>query len=124
MGRIESFRELIVWQKSHQLFLDIANDVELFPKKRVAWIIANQILRSSSSISANISEGFGRRSSADYIHFLVISRGSTTETHNWLIKCRDLGYITKTTVAERAGICNEILKMLNALIGSLQRKTS
>ena len=124
MGRIESFRELIVWQKSHQLFLDIANDVELFPKKRVAWIIANQILRSSSSISANISEGFGRRSSADYIHFLVISRGSTTETQNWLIKCRDLGYITKTVVAERAGICNEILKMLNALIGSLQRKTS
>ncbi len=54
MGRIESFRELTVWQKSHQLFLDIANDVELFPKKRVAWIIADQILRSSSSISANI----------------------------------------------------------------------
>jgi hypothetical protein len=48
MGRIESFRELTVWQKSHQLFLDIANDVELFPKKRVAWIIADQILRSSS----------------------------------------------------------------------------
>jgi four helix bundle protein len=110
--------------KIHQLFLDIANDVELFPKKRVAWIIADQILRSSSSISANISEGFGRRSSADYIHFLVISRGSTTETQNWLIKCRDLGYITKTVVAERAGICNEILKMLNALIGSLQQKIS
>ena len=124
MGRIESFRELTVWQKSHHLFLDIANDVELFPKKRVAWIIADQILRSSGSISANISEGFGRRNSADYIHFLVISRGSTTETHNWLIKCSDLVYITKTVVAERTGICNEILKMLNALIGSLQRKTS
>ena len=48
MGRIESFRELTVWQKSHQLFLDIANDVELFPKKRVARIIADQILRLSS----------------------------------------------------------------------------
>ena len=80
MGRIESFRELTVWQKSHQLFLDIANDVELFPQKRVAWIIVDQILRLSSFISANISEGFGRRSSAHYIHFLVISRGSTTET--------------------------------------------
>ena len=100
MGRIESFRELTVWQKSHQLFLDIANDVELFPKKRVAWIIADQILRSSGSISANISEGFDRRSSADYTHFLAISRGSATETQNWLIKCRDLGYITKTVVAE------------------------
>jgi len=54
MGRIKSFREFTIWQKSHQLFLDIVNDVELFPKKRVAWIIADQILRSSSSISANI----------------------------------------------------------------------
>ena len=69
MGRIESFRELIVWQKFHQLFLDIANDVELFPQKGVAWIIADQILRSSSSISTNISEGFGRRSSADLYPF-------------------------------------------------------
>ena len=124
MGRIESFRELTVWQKSHQLFLDIANDVELFPKKRAAWIIADQILRSSSSISANISEGFGRRTSADYIHFLVISRGSATETQNWLIKCSDLGYMTEEIFAERAGICSEIVKMLNALIGSLQQKTS
>ncbi|MBC2695027.1 MAG: four helix bundle protein [Desulfobacteraceae bacterium] len=104
--------------------MDIANDMELFPKKRVAWIISDQILRSSSSISANISEGFGLRSSSDYIHFLVISRGSTTETQNWLIKCRDLGYMTEEIFDERSGICSEIVKMLNALIGSLQRKIS
>jgi four helix bundle protein len=89
-----------------------------------AWIIADQTLRSSGSISANISEGFGRRSSADYTHFLAISRGSATETQNWLMKCRDLGYMTEEIFDERAGICNEILKMLNALIGSLQRKIS
>jgi four helix bundle protein len=121
---MESFRELTVWQKSHELFLKIANDVELFPKNRVGWIISDQILRSSSSISANISEGFGRRSSADYTHFLAISRGSTTETQNWLMKCRDLGYMTEGIFDERAGICSEIVKMLNALIGSLQRKRS
>jgi hypothetical protein len=39
---MESFRELTVWQKSHQLFLYIANDVELFPKKRAVWIVADQ----------------------------------------------------------------------------------
>lgn len=39
------FTDLIVWQKSHQLFLDIVKDVEGFPRKRAADIIANQILR-------------------------------------------------------------------------------
>ena len=90
---VKTFKDLIVWQKSHKLFLDIAEDVDLFPNKRAAWIIADQILRSTGSISSNISEGFGRKTRADYEHFLVIARGSTTETQNWLIKCRDLKYV-------------------------------
>jgi hypothetical protein len=56
MGRIEFFRKLTVWQKSHQLFLDIANDVELFPKKRVAWIIADQIFTYFQGLNNRDSE--------------------------------------------------------------------
>ena len=122
--RIRSFTDLIVWQKSHGLFLDICGDVELFPKKRAAWIIADQMLRSSASISANISEGFGRKTSADYERFLVIARGSTTETQNWLIKCRDLGYNKPDMFQTRDSICSEVLKMINALISSLRRKAT
>ena len=119
---VKTFKDLIVWQKSHRLFLDIAEDVDSFPNKRVAWIIADQILRSTGSISANISEGFGRKTRADYEHFLIIGRGSTTETQNWLIKCRDLKYITPEVFDNHDEICVEILKMINALIGSLRRK--
>ena len=90
---IKDFRDLIVWQKSHQLFLDIIKDVELFPKTQAARIIIDQILRACSSISANIAEGFGRRKGKEYLHYLIISRGSTTETLNWLIKCLDIGWI-------------------------------
>jgi hypothetical protein len=49
---MESFRELTVWQKSHELFLKIANDVELFPKNRVGWIISDQILRNGDEITS------------------------------------------------------------------------
>ena len=83
---VRKFQDLVIWQKAHKLFLDIAADVEEFPEKRAARIIIDQILRSSASISANISEGFGRKTRADYEHFLIISRGSTTETQNWIIK--------------------------------------
>jgi four helix bundle protein len=123
-GGVESFKDLVVWQKSHRLFLDIANDIESFPNKRVAWILSDQIVRSSASISTNISEGFGRKTRADYEHFLIIARGSTTETQNWLLKCKDLNYISKETHRLRDDVCIEILKMINALIGSLRRKTT
>ena len=121
-GKVETFKDLILWQKSHQLFLDIVEDVESFPNKRVAWIITDQLIRSSSSISANISEGFGRKTKADYEHFLIIARGSTTETQNWLTKCRDLSYISTKRFEHMNEICVEVIKMLNALIGSLRRK--
>ena len=119
---VKTFKDLIVWQKSHKLFLDIEEDVDSFPNKRAAWIIADQILRSTGSISSNISEGFGRKTRADYEHFLIIARGSTTETQNWLIKCRDLKYVEADVFESHDKICVEILKMINALIGSLRRK--
>ena len=120
--KVQVFKDLIVWQKSHQLFLDLAHDVDSFPNKRAAWIISDQILRSSGSISANISEGFGRKTPTDYERFLIIARGSTTETQNWLIKCKDLNYLSEDKYRARDSMCIEIIKMLNALIGSLRRK--
>lgn len=117
MDKIRNFRDLIVWQKSHQLFLDIVIDTEKFPNKRAAQVIANQILRSSSSISANIAEGFGRRKGKEYLHYLIISRGSTTETLNWLIKCIDLRWISDEVFKHRERTIEELMKMLNKMIG-------
>ncbi len=115
------FTDLIVWQKSHRLFLDIVKDVERFPKGKAADIIANQILRSSSSISANIAEGNGRHKGKEYEHYLIVSRGSANETENWFIKCKDLGYIGNDIFEARVNMIDEVLKMLNSLIGKLRR---
>jgi four helix bundle protein len=68
MGEIKSFEDLIVWQKAHRLFLEVARDIEVFPNGRTANVIANQLLRSAGSISANIAEGFGRRMGKEYLH--------------------------------------------------------
>ena len=115
--KIRDFTELIVWQKAHQLFLDVVKDIENFPKTEVSKTVANQLIRAAGSISANIAEGFGRRQGKEYLHYLIISRGSTTETLNWLIKCLDLGWIEKEMFVQREALCREILKMLNKMGG-------
>ena len=114
---MKSFRELIVWQKAHQLFLDMVKDVEEFPGTQAARIVKDQLLRSCSSISANIAEGFGRRKGKEYVHYLIIARGSSTETLNWLIKCVDLGWISREIFDKREKIIEETMKMLNKMIG-------
>ena len=121
-GAVTSFTDIVVWQKAHELFLLLARDVEAFPKTQAARIVADQLLRSVGSISANIAEGFGRRTGAEYVHYLIVARGSTTESANWFMKCRDLDYLPQQLGFDREGRCQEILKMLNAMIGTLRRK--
>jgi len=56
MAQIRNFMDLVVWQKAHRLFLEVVKDVEAFPSGLPGRVVADQLLRSSGSISANISE--------------------------------------------------------------------
>lgn len=116
MGEIRTFEDLIVWQKAHGFFLDVVRDIETLSSGIAGRVIANQVLRSASSISANIAEGFGRRTGKEYTHHLIVARGSTTETLDWYLKCRDLKLIDLAVFASRRATLEEILKMLNRMI--------
>ncbi len=117
MEKIRSFKDLIIWQKAHELFLEIVKDVESFPKRQATKVVIDQLLRSCGSISANIAEGFGRRRGREYVHYLIVARGSTTETLNWLIKCFDLKWMDEEIFKLREDVIEEILKMLNKMVG-------
>lgn len=116
MGEIRSFEDLIVWQKAHQFFLDVVRDIDAFPAGAAGRVIANQVLRSASSMSANIAEGFGRRTGKEYTHYLIVARGSTTETLDWYLKCRDLRLIESEVFDKRKAVLEEVLKMLNRMV--------
>jgi len=107
---------LIVWQKAHAFFLDVVQDIGAFTSGLAGRVIANQVLRSGSSIRANIAEGFGRRTGKEYTHYLIIARGSTTETLDWYLKCRDLRLVDAPVFASGRATLEEILKMLNRMI--------
>ena len=116
MSEIRSFEDLIVWQKAHRYFLDVVHDVDQFSSSAAARVIANQVLRSPSSISANIAEGFSRRTGKVYTHYLIVTRGSTTETLDGYLKCRDLHLIDAESCLQRRAMLEKVLKMLNRMI--------
>ena len=117
---IKNFQGLIVWQKGHQFVLSIYNLTRQYPKDEKFGIV-NQIRRSSSSICANIAEGY-KKSTKDFGRFLDIAQGSLEETKYHLILSKDLGYIDKKIFDELFEQADEIGKMLFGLIKNVRGK--
>lgn len=117
--KYRSFEETPVWQKAKDLTLIICKLTNNFPKYEKFGIVS-QIRRSSSSICANIAEGFYRNTTKELVSFLNISRGSCGETICFLILSNELRYINKNELSKLKNDCNEINKQLNSWIKSLR----
>ncbi len=87
----KSFRDLVVWQKGHQLVLDIYRYADNFPSKEI-YCLVPQIRRAVISVPANIAEGFKKKGKPDKLRFLNIAQGSLEEVRYYLILAADLGY--------------------------------
>ncbi|AFN75919.1 Ribosomal protein S23 [Melioribacter roseus P3M-2] len=119
---VSKFQDLHVWQKAHQLVLNIYELTKSFPKDE-KFRITEQLLRAVISIPTNIAEGFGRYTTKDYIKFLTIARGSVSEVVYLLLLTKDLNYISKTDYENYLQELEEIGKMINGLINSLKTKS-
>jgi len=117
--RIESFKDLEVWQVSHALVLKIYDVTKKFPGEE-RFRLTDQLCRASASIPTNIAEGKGRNSLKEYIQFLSIARGSIEETKYLVLLSWDLKYFDEGTYTEIIGGYDRVGKMLNKLIGSLR----
>lgn len=119
-GEIKTFRDLIVWQKAHEMDLRVIELVTSFPRAQPFWVIGDQLLRSSTSISANIAEGHGSYRGKEYGRFLSYALRSAYETENWLLKLTDSPVLRQKINVESikviADLNTEILKMLTALL--------
>jgi len=117
--KISSFTSLKAWQEAHRLSLSVYKVLPEFPKYE-QFGLSDQIRRSVTSISANISEGFGRKGRKDKIQFYYIANGSLAETQNHLLLARDLGYIKQEQFKELANQTVFISKLINGLIKSIR----
>jgi four helix bundle protein len=117
--KIESWRDLIVWQKAHAAALEVYRETKTFPPDE-RYRLTDQLCRAAASVPTNIAEGKGRSSLAEFRQFLVIARGSTEETRYLLLLAKDLGILSSTAHDNMEARYTEISKMTNALLRSLR----
>lgn len=123
MGKREpakSFKELIVWQKAHQLVLNIYKATRSFPKEEL-YGLTSQIRRSSVSVAANIAEGFKKRGSADKLKFMNTAQGSLSETDYHLLLANDLEYFNTNGLMKDV---EEVGRLLESYMGGIRRNNS
>ena len=116
---MNNYKTLVVWKKSVELSIQIYQSTENFPIEERYGLIG-QIRRSAVSIPANIAEGCGKNSQAEFAHFLNISLGSANETEYFLILSKDLKYLDENIFETLIKIINEIKAMLIALISKVR----
>jgi four helix bundle protein len=120
---VKSYRDLLVWQKSMDLCVEIHTLVLTFPKHEL-FGLSSQLNRAIVSVPSNIAEGHGRRTTADFIHFLSISRGSLNEVETQLTLCMRYNYIPAIEHDLLLEQCAEVGRMLNGLMDALERRNS
>ncbi|WP_437225674.1 four helix bundle protein [Planctomicrobium sp. SH661] len=112
---MRDFRQFSVWRKSHELTLSVYRETAFFPSHEV-YGLTSQLRRSSVSIAANIAEGCGRHSDADFARFLSLSAGSACENEYHLLLARDLEYLPADTHSALGDVVVEVRRMLAGLI--------
>ena len=112
---MKDFRDLRVWEKAHQLTLDLYKMSANFPKQEV-YGLTSQIRRCSAPIGANIAEGCGKRGNKEFHRFLQIASGSASELDYHLLLGRDLKYIQDSDYKQLFSQLGELRRMLTSLI--------
>lgn len=107
-------KDLIVYQKSKQLVIDVYKLLELFPDTE-RFALCNQVRRAVMSVPSNIAEGMWRVSNKDQAHFLNIAYGSLMEVYAQLDIAHDLGYINNEMFNQLENDVEEISKMISAM---------
>jgi four helix bundle protein len=118
----QSFRELSVWQRAVSLTVQVYKLTNGFPDSE-RFGLSNQLRRASVSVASNIAEGYGRATRGEYIQFLGHARGSASEVETQLVIARALGFGSKENLNRAEEICNEVGRMLRAMMKSLQSKS-
>jgi four helix bundle protein len=121
--KVNSYRDLIVWQLAMRLTESVYRITGTFPNKET-YALANQLQRAAVSIPSNIAEGHARSSTKDYLRFISIAMGSLAELETQMELSARLEYIDQPKLGELLATADELGRMLQGLRKSLQSKLS
>ncbi|MGC2109543.1 MAG: four helix bundle protein [Candidatus Korobacteraceae bacterium] len=115
---MRDFRQLKVWEKAHEMTLDVYRATTTFPREEL-FGMTSQMRRCSASVAANIAEGCGRTGNGDLYRFLNISSGSAVELEYFLLLAHDLGFVPLCRYEKLQKQVSEIQRMLASLLRSV-----
>jgi four helix bundle protein len=118
---VKNYKELEVWQRAMLLAERAYHETKAFPTEERFGLIS-QTRRAAVSVAANIAEGWGRGTTANYIRFLIIARGSLMELETHLILANRLSMLPQSALIELQEQVERVGMMLNRLIVSLRSK--
>ena len=121
MSQINSFRDLIVYQKAYKLAMEIFEISKLFPKEE-KYSLTDQIRRSSRSVTGAIAEAWAKRKYIKaYVYKLTDSLGEEHETEGWLDYSRDCKYISYGIHERLMNEYDEVRRMLISMINNPEK---
>jgi four helix bundle protein len=120
---MQDFRNLKAWQKAQEVVVEIYKLTSRFPKDEL-YGLTSQARRAAVSIVANIAEGCGRGSDADFARFLQMAIGSSFELDALIVIAKDLKFITDVEYDSSAMNLSELKRMLNAFLQTVRRASS
>lgn len=109
------------YRKALELFDCVVADMTPLAANPALARLVGQQFASADSIAANIEERYGRGSSRDYSHFLIIARGSAQETAGRYRRLKH--WLPESVIDARVTLCNEIIATLTSSISTLRRGT-
>jgi four helix bundle protein len=118
-SRVQSFRDLLVWQKSMELTVAVYRITQSFPREE-GFGLTSQLRRSSISIPSNIAEGQGRLNTREFRQFLGVARGSNCELQTQLEIALRLGLGDAQLLNDAESLSHEIGKMIFTILGKLR----
>lgn len=116
---MQSFRNLVVWEKAHALTLDVYRSSKVFPREEI-YGLTSQMRRCAASIGANIAEGCCRKGDLEFSRFLQIAVGSASELEYHLLLARDLELLNASAYQRLASEAIEVKRMLSSLLRKLR----
>ena len=117
---MQNFRNLKVWQRCHDLVLEIHRVSKGFPREE-RYDLVPQLRRAAKSIPTNIAEGSKRESQADFARFLNIAEASLSETEYHILLSHDLGYLPDAKYSALMREIDELSRMLSSLRKKVRR---
>ncbi|MDE2059453.1 MAG: four helix bundle protein [candidate division NC10 bacterium] len=112
----------VIQEKSYAFALRAVKLYQHLAEQKKEFVLSKQLLRSGTSIGANVEEAIGGQSDKDFIAKIQIAYKEARETHYWLRLLRDSGYLTDVETASMIADCEELLKLSGSIIKTMKQR--